>query len=298
MIRFLAAALLSLSMTAARAEVPKVMTDIAPIQSLVDRVMAGLGSADVLLPPGASPHDYALRPSDAGRLADAGLVIWMGPGLEPWLADPLATLAPNATRMALLDSSGWDKLVLRGDAALFDGDPEDHPGETDPHAWLDPVVAAEWMQTIAAALSAADPANAATYAANAKAGAAEMQALVQEVSAQLAGVPDKPYLVPHDGYHYFEQRFARPAAGAVTLSDAVAPGPSRIAELQARVAAGGIACVLTDPETSTGWADVLRQGTTAKTASVDPMGASIPRGAGFYPALIRSIADALAQCLS
>lgn len=306
MIRFLTAALLALSMTAAQAEVPKVMTDIAPVQALVDRVMAGVGTAQVLLPPGASPHDYALRPSDAARIAGAQLVVWTGPELAPWLAGPLAALAPNATRLALLESPGWDRLMLRNDPALAEAgaatsaDAAHDEGDDglDPHAWMDPIVAAQWMHTIAAALSTADPANAATYGANADAGAAEMQALVAEVDATLAPVTGRGYLVPHDGYQYFERRFAIPAAGAITLSDAAAPGPARIAALKARVAQGGIICILTDPETAPGWAEVLREGTTAKTAQVDPVGATIPRGVAFYPALIRSTAGALAECLS
>ena len=141
------------------AETPKVMTDIAPIQSLVARVMQGVGTPDVLLPPGASPHEFILRPSDADRLAQAGLIIWVGHGLTPWLEEPVETLAPDAAKLELLDTTGWTALQARADPAFAEEEPaedgeaandHDHAvSGTDPHAWMDPSNAAVFMTLIA-----------------------------------------------------------------------------------------------------------------------------------------------------
>ncbi len=279
----------------ARAEAPRVMTDIAPVQSLVAMVMVGVGAPDVLIPPGASPHDFALRPSDAERLSQADLVIWTGPALSQWLTEPLDTLAGDATQIALLSSSGWTALPLRTDPAFADGD---ESGPIDPHAWLDPSVASAWVQTIAASLSQADPAHASLYAANAQQAKADLGTLSDTITTLLAPVTGRTYVVPHDGYQYFEHRFDMPAAGAISLSDATTPGPARIQDLQVRVAQGHIDCVLTDPETNPAWGDLLRQGTMAKTALVDPDGMTLPRGPDLYPALLTNLATALAACLS
>ena len=111
MIRFLS--LLCALPAVAQAEVPRVVTDIAPIHSLTAQVMGDLGTPDLLLPPGADPHDFALRPSDAEALTQADLVIWVGEGLTPWLEDPLETLAPQATRLELLAAPGWSALAAR-----------------------------------------------------------------------------------------------------------------------------------------------------------------------------------------
>lgn len=287
--------------TAARAETPRVMTDILPVQSLVDRVMVGVGTADVLLPPGASPHDFALRPSDAARLAQAQLVIWVGPGLTPWLKDPLDALSGQVPRLTLLDAPGWDRLPLRTDPAFATEETPPAPeamGLSDPHAWLDPVVASAWLVAISNALGEVDPENAALYAQNAATAQAELLVLEDSVNGTLAPVHGRGYLVPHDAYQYFGNRFDMPAIGAITLSDAAAPGPARIAALKDMVAAGKVACILTDPETSARWSDVLREDTTAKTAAVDPLGGSFPPGPDLYPRLIGQIASALAACLS
>src|SRR5690606_34620708 len=90
----------------AAAEPPRVLASISPIGSLAAAVMRGVGEPAVLLPPGASPHAYTMRPSDARALAAADLVLWIGPSLETFLAQPLATLAQPGAAVDLLDSEG------------------------------------------------------------------------------------------------------------------------------------------------------------------------------------------------
>ena len=81
----------------AMAKAPNVAADIAPVHSLVARVMAGVGTPDLVFPAGASPHQYNLRPSEAGALQEADVVFWLGEDLTPWLADAVATLAEGAS---------------------------------------------------------------------------------------------------------------------------------------------------------------------------------------------------------
>jgi len=303
---------ISLIALPALAEPPAVLTDIAPVHALVSRVMEGAGTPDLLLPPGASPHDFALRPSDAARLSQTALVIWVGHELTPWLEEPLETLAGGAVHLELMEAPGWTPLTLREDANFAHEEEEEHNEHTDheehaeddhthigndPHAWLDPAIAGVWLGAIAEALAEQDTDNAALYRANAAAGQAEYAALKDEITAQLAPYAGRAFIVPHDAYQYFETAFALPAAGAISLSDAASPGPARVAELRERIAAEGIACVLTDPQTSADWTAVLREGGGARTAMVDPDGGSQGTGAALYPALIRSMADALADCL-
>jgi len=109
----------------AGAEPPKVVTDIAPVQGLVARVMAGVGEPDVLVPPGASPHGYSLRPSDARALSNADAVFWIGDALEPWLEDTIAQLATDAPTIALLDVPGTVRLEFR-DSVVFAADHDAH----------------------------------------------------------------------------------------------------------------------------------------------------------------------------
>lgn len=325
---------LLLCSTAALAEVPAVVADTAPVHALVSLVMGDLGQPAMLLPPGSSPHDAALRPSDAAALAAANVVIWSGEALVPFLTEPVATLAPDAVTVALLETEGWAALPLREDANFAhehshgdahgdehadedghadhdhaeeshdDHDHADHDhdhghdhGGIDPHAWLDPAVASVWVTVIADTLGSVDPDNAATYAANAQASVAEFDALRAGLVTRLAPLSGRAYLVPHDAYQYFETAFGLPASGAIALSDATGAGPAHVAELQARIADQGISCVLTDPQTSPDLVALVIEGSDVRTAAADPDGQQIAPGAGLYVALIEGVAAALEDCL-
>ncbi|WP_171180078.1 zinc ABC transporter substrate-binding protein [Ruegeria sp. HKCCD8929] len=116
----------------AMADVPNVAVDIAPVHSLVARVMEGVGTPDLIVPPGASPHEYNLRPSEASALQEADLVFWLGEGLTPWMEDAVETLADGATVTTLLESDDTILLDFR-EGALFEahehGDEDEHGHE-------------------------------------------------------------------------------------------------------------------------------------------------------------------------
>lgn len=312
---------------------PHVVTDIAAVHSLVSRVMQGVGEPELLIPPGASPHFYALKPSDAKKLREAQIVIKIGPQLSPWMDRPLTSLAQGARRLRLLEQPETITLPVRtgatfephhdhpeagqdnGDHAHDEhaqghdehahgsdehahGSDEPAPGHgpVDPHAWLDPENGKLWLPVIAGALSELDPENAAAYRANAQAGATEIDAAVRDTRAILAPVQDLRFIVFHDAFQYFERRFGLTAVGAIALSDASPPGPARIAELRDRVAALEVTCALSEPQYDLDLVRTVFGGHEIKTAVVDPAGSAIPLGPDMYPQLIRSIGTALAAC--
>jgi zinc transport system substrate-binding protein len=284
---------------------PDVAASIAPVHSLVARVMQGAGTPHLLLPPGASPHDHALRPSDAAALERAALVFWVGPRLERWLTRSLTTLAAGARVVRLADTPGLTRLALR-EGAVFEADghgPAPDHGEdgTDPHLWLDPMNAKLWLGAIAAALAEADPARRALYRANAEAARGEIDALVAEIDARLAPVRGRPFVVFHDSFHYFEHRFGIEAAGAVALGDARAPGPARIARIRDRIgalrAATGDICLFREPQFRAALVDTLAASAGVRIELLDPLGASLRPGPDLYPELLRGLADSLAGCL-
>ena len=122
--------------TAALADAPKVVADIAPVHSLVSRVMDGIGKPDLIVPNETSPHDYRLRPADAEALENAGLVFWMGEGLTPWMERALDSLSGDATVIELLALDETNTLPFR-EGALFDAHDhdahDDHDKEHDDH---------------------------------------------------------------------------------------------------------------------------------------------------------------------
>lgn len=296
-------ALASLMAMPAWAEVPRVLTDIPPVHALVAQVMGDVGQPVLLLAKGADEHDFALKPSQMGDIADAGLVVWVGPELTPWLDRALQ--GSSAAQLALLDAPGTKTLPYAAgeedhDHAEGEGHTakaHDHSG-TDPHAWLDPENASIWLGLIAADLSRLDPENATLYAANAATARVKLTALDGEITTILAPVKDKPFVTFHAAYGYFTAHYGLNPAPSLALGDAAAPGAARVAELQAQVAADHITCLFPEAQHNPALLTVLTEGTGARTGgTLDPVGSSYDPGPGAYAAILKGIASTLADCL-
>jgi len=291
----------------AKADVPRVAADIGPVHGLLSRVMDGVGQPTLIIRSDASPHAYALRPSEASALESAELMFWIGPKLTPWLADPIEKLATNAQVIELLEADGTVLHAFRADAAFEDSDGEeprtqgshthnhDHDG-IDPHAWLDPDNAKLWLDVMAVKLAGADPENSTGYLQNAKQGKAEIEAAQARLAEALATSDELSFLVYHDAYQYAERRLGVLSAGAIVPGDASNPGPARIAELRNRMRLQGIACVIAEPQFNAALVAAVLEGFNTPTVILDPLGAEIPPGPDFYPALMDDVALAFHAC--
>ena len=300
--------------SAAVAEVLRVVTDIAPVHSLVAQVMAGVGVPDLLIDQATSPHHFALRPSQARALQEADLVIWIGASLSPALSGAIADLAGAGKEMALLSVPQTDLLPIREDVRFEahrhddhddhgHDDHEDeghedhaHDGAIDPHAWLDPDNAALWLTAIAKELAAADPAHAQTYLRNAENAARQVEDLADQIEADFAATPPPAFIVFHDAYQYFEDAFDISAQGAISLSDASAPSAARLSEIRTIVAEQGVECLFAEPQFDPDILSAVADAAPVSIAVIDPYGGHIPTGVDFYPALLQDLATGISGC--
>ena len=305
-------ALSSWGVSAANADV-SVVTSIKPVHSLVSNVMQGVGSPTVIIEGAGSPHTYSLKPSQAKRLQDADLVFWMGDELETFLEGPIQNIAKNAKSIKLIESHGLKKIKFR-EGGMFDehddhddhghdkhakDDHDDHGhGEFDPHVWLDPINAKAIVHEIEEALVKADPKNAKKYEANADRIAGDLDQLVKELRAQLEPVQEKGFIVFHDAYQYFEQRFGVSAIGSITVSPEVMPGAERVSDLRNKIRDLKATCVFSEPQFEPKLVTTLVEGTGARTGVLDPLGASLTKGPDLYFQLVRKMAHSLKECLS
>ena len=326
-------AISSLGVSAANADV-SVVTSIKPVHSLVSGVMQGVGSPTVIIEGAGSPHTYSLKPSQATQLQDADLVFWMGDELEPFLVDAAQNIARNAELVNLFDSHGLKKIRFR-EGGMFDehDDHDDHAkddhddhgkekhakddhddhghdkhakddhddhghGEFDPHVWLDPINAKAIVHEIEEALVKADPKNAKKYEANALRMVGKLDQLVTELRAQLQPVQGKGFIVFHDAYQYFEQRFGVAAIGSITVSPEVMPGAERVRDLREKIKDLGATCVFSEPQFEPKLVRTLVDGTGAQTGVLDPLGSSLTKGPDLYFELVREMARSLKECLS
>ena len=319
----LAGAILSLTnISFAMADIT-VVTSIKPVHSLVSGIMRGVGVPSLIIDGAGSPHTYSLKPSQAQQLQDAKLVFWIGDELETFLEGPIENIAQSAAVVKLIDAHGLKKIRFR-EGGMFDDhgheehDEHDHEkhakkehddhgheehdehdhGEFDPHVWLDPVNAKAIVHEIEEALVKADPEHASIYEANANKMMGKLDSLEVELSDQLEPVRGRGYIVFHDAYQYFEQRFDMAAIGSITVSPEVMPGAERLRELRKKISELNATCVFSEPQFEPKLVNTLIDGTGARAGILDPLGASLTKGPDLYFQLLRNMASSFKKCLT
>lgn len=291
----------------AQAEV-RVLTSIKPLQLIAAAVQDGVGAPEVLLPPGASPHHYALRPSDVRRVRDADLLYWVGADLENFL--PRVLNNRQKPQVAVQDLPGMALRHFGDSHEEHAGHREDHadedlghdhdhrPGSLDAHLWLSPVNAKVIAARMAADLSALDAANAARYAANLQAFEQRLDALDGRIRPQLAALQGKPYFVFHEAFDYFEAAYGLKHAGVFSVLTEVQPGARHVAAMRERLQAAGPSCVFSEPPLRPRLAETLTAGLPVKLAELDALGGTLPVDATAYPLLLENLANGLSECLN
>ncbi|WP_174244423.1 zinc ABC transporter substrate-binding protein ZnuA [Pseudomonas sp. M20] len=283
----------------AQAEV-KVLTSIKPLQLIAAAVQDGVAVPEVLLPPGASPHNYALRPSDVRKVQSVDLLYWIGPDMEGFL--PRVLNGRTLPSVAVQDLPGMKLRRFAEDSHSHteDADEHDHdhrPGTLDAHLWLSPVNARVIADKMAADLSAADPANAARYQSNAKAFDERLDALDQRLKKRLASVEGKPYFVFHEAFDYFEEAYGLKHTGVFSVAAEVQPGAQHVAAMRKRLQEVGKTCVFSEPPLRPRLAETLVAGLPVKLAELDALGGYTPATAQGYEQVLEKLGNDLAGCL-
>lgn len=255
---------------------PNIVVSIKPLHGIVSAIVAGVSEPGLLIQGSASPHDYALKPSDASKLQNADMVFWIGPDLETALGAPIRNLASHAQ---VHDFTNYQN-------------------DLGPHMWLDPRIAIEMSKNIAQTMGDMDPENAMHYQENAQLFSSLILQLENQILLQLSSVVDQPFLTYHDAFTYFTNRFALTQSGFVTLSESQKPGARRIQTLRRMIAENEIKCIFSEPQFDAKIITVLLEDTGAKQGILDPLGAKIQADPTHYFELLQKLADDLSTCLS
>ncbi len=288
----------------------RVAASIKPVHALVAGVMQGVGEPTLLVPGGASPHEYSLRPSDLRAIGEARVVFWIGPDLETFLVKPLANVADRVRTVALMEAPDLVVLPLREGGAWephgrgdhdhghSHGHSHDHGhADRDTHVWLDPVNAVAMVRQIVATLGEVDPDRQADYARNGAALIEHLDQLNQRLMTELQPIQDRPYIVFHDAYQYFERRYGLNAVGSVVLQPEQRPGARRVAEIQKRIRDLQARCVFSEPQFQPALVDTVIAGSNARKGVLDPLGAELTAGPDAYFQLLQNLVDSLRECL-
>jgi zinc transport system substrate-binding protein len=297
-------ALLSGASAPAYAKSAIVVSTIRPINSLVAAVMDGVGTPTSLVPSNESPEFFLLHDQDERALRQVDLIFWVGPSLETSLARALADPEVGARIVELADTDGLLTFPPRH-GGEWDQPPANRrppgegggPGGADGHLWLDSDNAKLLVGRIASALTDVDFTNAEVYRMNAVALRKRIDAMDRELTQTMAPLRNRPFLLLHDDFQYFESRYGLQGVGSIVV-DTDALSPDRLKEVAAKIARLHATCVIGDATTDNDQLRAIADAAKVKTARIDLYGGDLKEGPDLYFKAMKEIAAGFATCLS
>lgn len=291
------------------AETKGVVVTIKPLHSLVSAVMGDTGEAKLLLSGTTSPHNFQLKPSQIKIMQEANVIFYIDNSFETFLSQAFETLPKRVRKVAIVPTTELTVLSQRQGGAwekhkhqAHQHEEEKHHGHGDSygdmHVWLDLENAIEILKAITKELSALYLENRDVYKANARQMIQKINALDRELKTELASVKDQPFIVFHDAYQYFERAYELTGVGSIMFEPDEFPSPNRIREVRAKLQETNARCVFREPQFSDRLVKTVIEGTTARSGTLDPLGANLEDGAELYAQLLRNLAKNLKACLS
>ncbi|CNB51565.1 high-affinity zinc transporter periplasmic protein [Yersinia ruckeri] len=288
-----------------------VVTSVRPLGFIASAIADGVLPTEVLLPDGASPHDYALRPSDVQRLRGAELVIWVGPEMEAFLSKPLSQLADNK-KIALSELKSVKPLLMKGeehdehegesvghdhDHAKDHHSDEHHHGEYNLHLWLSPDIAKLTAIAIHDRLLELMPQKRDKLDANLRQFEDQLAQSNEKIANMLQPVQGKGYFVFHDAYGYFEKYFGLTPLGHFTVNPEIQPGAQRLHQIRTQLVEQKAVCVFAEPQFRPAIIDAVAKGTQVRSGTLDPLGSGIVLGKDSYVTFLTQLSNQYVSCL-
>ncbi len=285
-----------------------VVASIKPLGFIAAAIADGVTPVEVLLPDGASEHDYALRPSDVKRLQGADLVVWIGPEMEAFLSKSAAGL-PAKKNLELADLAAVKPLLIRGaeedeheeeghDHHGEEGHDHHHHGEYNMHLWLSPEIARLSAVAIHDKLLELMPQSKDKLDANLRQFAASLEKSDQQIGSELASVKGKGYFVFHDAYSYFEKHYGLSPLGHFTVNPEIQPGAQRLHQIRTELVEQKAVCVFAEPQFRPAVIDAVARGTAVRKGTLDPLGMGISLTKDSYVTFLSQLSSQYVSCLN
>lgn len=284
-----------------------VVASIKPLGFIAAAIADGVTPVEVLLPDGASEHDYSLRPSDVKRLQSADLVVWIGPEMEAFLTKSAAGL-PAKNNLELADLTGVKPLLVRGAEEDEhhdephaehgeEGHDHHHHGEYNMHLWLSPQIARQSAVAIHEKLLELMPQSKDKLDANLRDFEASLSQSDQQIGSELAPVKNKGYFVFHDAYTYFEKHYGLSPLGHFTVNPEIQPGAQRLHQIRTQLVEQKAVCVFAEPQFRPAVIDAVARGTSVRKGTLDPLGMNISLGKDSYVKFLSQLSSQYVSCL-
>lgn len=276
-----------------------VLTTIKPLAFIAASLTEGIIETEVLLPDGASPHDYALKPSDLKKIHSADLVIWIGQDMETFLPKIINTIDSNKN-LALMEKQTIQNILGKkhGESEREHHGESHHHGQYDAHIWLSPELAVLSAKEIHQKLSELMPEQRVKLNENLANFLNSIQITEQVITEKLSKVKHKGYFVLHDAYGYFSDYFGLNQLGYFTINPVIQPSAKKLHQIKVALAEGKAVCLFGEPQFNQGIIKKIAQGTSVKLGILDPLGSTIDVGKESYSQFLLQLSQQFLRCLS
>ncbi|MDX7988065.1 zinc ABC transporter substrate-binding protein ZnuA [Xenorhabdus sp. 12] len=285
-----------------------VVTTIRPLGFIAAAIADGVTDTQVLLPDGASPHDYALRPLDVQKLNQADLVVWVGPDMETFLAKPIAKIEKNK-QLALAELPTIKPLLLKNSEDDHDSSESNqhkhetdhehhHHGEYNMHIWLSPKIAEKAAQAIYDKLVEQYPQQKQQLEVNLRKFNGQLIQTDKNIVSILNPVRKQGYFVFHDAYGYFEKHYQLSPLGVFTVNPEIQPGAQKLHHIRTQLVERKAKCIFAEPQFRPAVIHAVAKGTDVKIGTLDPLGSGIVLNKDSYMKFITQLSKQYASCLN
>ena len=292
-----------------------VVTSIKPLGFIASAIAEGVTPVTVVLPDGASEHDYALRPSDVRRIKNADLLVWVGPEMESFVTRSASQLPANKnlelSALPVIQSHLVGEVENDHDHASSpantlnsanssDGELSDshsHQETYNMHIWLSPDIALMSATAIHDRLVQSMPAQKTKLDSNLSKFKASLKDADEHIRQKLSSVKDKRYYVFHDAYTYFEQHYGLSPLGYFTVNPEIQPGAQKLNEIRTQLTQHKAQCVFAEPQFRPAVIDAVSRGTTVQKGTLDPLGSNISLSQDSYVKFLSQLSSQYVSCL-
>lgn len=265
-----------------------ITTTIRPLQLIAESILQDHGSATAIIGANQSPHHYTMSPSDRVALAEADLLLWIGPTFETYLADFFSSVE-NPLKVLTVSE---DENLLRHDIAR---------GQLDSHLWLDTGNAVLIAQSIAELASEQEPANSGAFQQNLNRFKTSIDSLNLEIEESLSVGSKQGYAVYHNAYQYFEKQFALEHQFALLKDSELEPAIRDLVAARRRFDQEKPGCLLLEPDSNPRLVSTALSEHQLFTVETDLLGNRVaPSSAAFksgYIELMRNLTADFVSCL-
>ena len=281
-----------------------IISSVKPIAFIAQAVSDGVTNTDILLPDGASPHTYSLKPSDLAKIKTAELIIWVGEDLETFMPTVLKSIDKDKqielmdipTIKSLLRTSTNNHDQQETHSHNNDSD-HDHHGEYDEHIWLSPKIAKEIAQAVHDKLITIYPDKKDIIDENLNEFTVKLAETEQNIAKKLINVQNSGYFVFHDAYGYFESQFGLKNLGSFTINPAVQPGVQTVYAIKRELKEHQAVCIFREPQFSPAVIEKIVNGTDVRIGELNPLGTDITLSKNAYSQFLLRLTQQLLDCL-